>query len=149
MGTRADFYIGRGESAEWLGSIAWDGYPEGIPENIRAATDTDSYRQCVVDFIASRDDGTKPEMGWPWPWKNSLTTDYAYAFDDGRVWTASFGYKWFIGNGDDADDDDEYDDVKQCVFPDMSTAKHAPAGSNRSGIIVFGFDTPPREGTEG
>lgn len=30
MGTRADFYVGRGESAEWLGSIAWDGYPSGI-----------------------------------------------------------------------------------------------------------------------
>jgi hypothetical protein len=30
MGTRADFYVGRGGQAEWLGSIAWDGYPSGI-----------------------------------------------------------------------------------------------------------------------
>jgi hypothetical protein len=29
MGTRADFYVGRGETAEWLGSIAWDGNPGG------------------------------------------------------------------------------------------------------------------------
>jgi hypothetical protein len=30
MGTRADFYVGRGETAEYLGSIAWDGYPDGL-----------------------------------------------------------------------------------------------------------------------
>jgi hypothetical protein len=30
MGTRADFYIGRGTEAEWLGSVAWDGYPGGV-----------------------------------------------------------------------------------------------------------------------
>lgn len=30
MGTRADFYVGRGEQAEWLGSIAWDGNPGAI-----------------------------------------------------------------------------------------------------------------------
>lgn len=33
MGTRADFYIGRGENAEWLGSIAWDGDPWPTPSN--------------------------------------------------------------------------------------------------------------------
>ena len=27
MGTRADFYVGRGEKAEWVGSIAMDGVP--------------------------------------------------------------------------------------------------------------------------
>lgn len=32
MGTRADFYVGVGEQAEWLGSIAWDGNPEGIKD---------------------------------------------------------------------------------------------------------------------
>ena len=26
MGSRADFYIGEGTEAEWLGSVAWDGY---------------------------------------------------------------------------------------------------------------------------
>jgi len=26
MGTRADFYVGMGKDAEWLGSVAWDGY---------------------------------------------------------------------------------------------------------------------------
>ena len=34
MGTRADFYVGKGKDSEWLGSIAWDWYPDGIPDNI-------------------------------------------------------------------------------------------------------------------
>ena len=34
MGTRADFYVGRGESAEWLGSVAWDGNPRGIDDPV-------------------------------------------------------------------------------------------------------------------
>lgn len=34
MGTRADFYVGRGPEAEYLGSIAWDGHPEGMPSEL-------------------------------------------------------------------------------------------------------------------
>jgi hypothetical protein len=37
MGTRADFYIaieGETPHLEWLGSIAFDGYPEGIPPSV-------------------------------------------------------------------------------------------------------------------
>lgn len=29
MGTRADFYVGRGENAKWIGSITRGGYIEG------------------------------------------------------------------------------------------------------------------------
>jgi len=38
MGTRADFYVGRGETAEWVGSVAWDGYPNE-PWGIGRTTD--------------------------------------------------------------------------------------------------------------
>lgn len=40
MGTRADFYVGKGPNAEWLGSTAMDGYPEGIfhKDNLRLST---------------------------------------------------------------------------------------------------------------
>ena len=30
MDERADFYVGRGEDAEWLGSITWNGYPKAL-----------------------------------------------------------------------------------------------------------------------
>lgn len=94
MGTRADFYIGRGENAEWIGSIAWDGYPDGIDGAVRTAKTEEDFRQAVMKFFADRDDVTLPAAGWPWPWEDSRTTDYAYAFDGGQVYYSGFGHEW-------------------------------------------------------
>ncbi len=60
MGTRADFYVGRGETAEWLGSIGWDGYPSGIDETVFEAAEEPAYRTAVAAFFAPRDDVTLP-----------------------------------------------------------------------------------------
>ncbi len=101
MGTRADFYIGRGPDAKWLGSIAYDGYPDGIsvdnnPESshMLGAETEEEFREELSKFFKIRDDLTLPEQGWPWPWENSSTTDYAYAFDDGHVFISYFGRGW-------------------------------------------------------
>jgi hypothetical protein len=82
MGTRADFYIGKGSKAEWLGSIAWDGMEWAEEKNsplMKAATETE-FRISVERILAKRDDATRPADGWPWPWKTSNTTDYTYYF---------------------------------------------------------------------
>jgi len=84
MGTRADFYIGQGVSAEWLGSIAWDGYPEGMVQDLFACCTEEEWRQHIKEFLASRKDATHPNRGWPWPWDDSSLTDYSYAFLTGR-----------------------------------------------------------------
>jgi hypothetical protein len=94
MGTRADFYLGRGKNATWLGSIAWDGYPDRIPDNVLNAKDESFYLSELRLFFKTRNDVTLPEEGWPWPWGDSGTTDYAYAFDSGQVYIACYGYKW-------------------------------------------------------
>ena len=98
MGTRADFYIGRGLDAEWLGSQAWDGYPSAvIPDLQRIAhlagslTSEEGFRSTISAYLAKRYDATLPEQGWPWPWDDSGTTDCAYCFDGGTIWTAT-GY---------------------------------------------------------
>lgn len=147
MGTRADFYVGRGRNAEWLGSIAWDGYPDGLPVDIVRPPDADAqpvsesdFRQSVASFLAEREDATLPEQhGWPWPWENSLTTDYSYAWDNGVVYACCFGHRWYRAN-DPALNDDETE-AKEAIFPDMSTARHAPAGHKRSGVMLFSFRT--------
>jgi len=131
MGARADFYVGRGKDAEWLGSITWDGYPDGNPKPILAVTNERDYRNIVKEIIAS-EDGTTPEMGWPWPWKDSLTTDYSYAFDEGIVWGTCFGYGWWM-----ATDQQEEAEEQTCVFPKMKTDRMALPGSSRSGVIVL------------
>lgn len=137
MGTRADFYIGRNRNAVWLGSIAWDGYPNGIPKELLAASTDDEFKAQVA-ALANRDDFTAPEMGWPWPWNDSNTTDFAYAIDDGKVYASCFGKPWFDPQID-ADEDEDGDPTStygEPRFPDMSDRKNFTLGE-RSGVIVM------------
>ena len=96
MGTRADYYIGTGPDAEWLGSTTFDGYPDGCPRDVLNAT-TEAQFRIEVELLLS-DHGvpsTRPNEGWPWPWKDSRTTDYAYAWcSDDAVRLSSFGRQW-------------------------------------------------------
>jgi len=134
MGTRADFYVGRGEKAEWLGSIAWDGYPDGIdPKLLKSETEED-YRYNLKQFFEEREDVTLPENGWPWPWEDSRTTDYAYAFDVGKVWASCFGNKWF----NPLKKEPKHKEVKEAVFPNMKSIQKVTLGK-RSGVIVMGI----------
>lgn len=146
MGTRADLWVGRGLQAEWLGSIAWDGHPEGVQTEQRAygeygsamlrATSEKVFRDCTAAFLAARiDDATLPAMGWPWPWDDSRTTDFAYAFDDGKVWTSYFGRAWF--DPLQPMSEKEEDEPKTAVFPDMRERAKVTMGK-RSGLIVLG-----------
>lgn len=157
MGTRADFYVGRGERAEWLGSIAWDGYPSGItittgevervapgiafklgaefPEgkHLFDASTEPEFRERLSEFFKHRDDVTLPDMGWPWPWDDSRTTDYAYAFDGDAVWVSSFGNSWLDPRKNN--EDKEPDNAPKQVFPYMGARKNLTMG-RRSGLIV-------------
>ena len=85
MGTRADFYLGKDNDAQWIGSIAWDGYREGIDEAILQADTETGFINAVTAFLQSRKDATLPEHGWPWPWETSSLTDCSYWFFDGQV----------------------------------------------------------------
>ena len=142
MGSLADFYVGRGKKAEWLGSIAYDGYPDGNPEPILTADNEASYRQRVMAVIAGTDSGTFPEQGWPWPYDDSVLTDYAYAFEDGKVWISCFGCAWYDDPQLEQEDDVEELDVNRAikaVFPNMCHRKNNPSiGSIRSGIMLIG-----------
>lgn len=124
MGTRADFYVGRGEHAEWIGSIAMDGYPEGIPASAMVASSEAEFRTAVTKILNDCDHATIPEQGWPWPWTDSATTNYAYAWDDTQVWVSHFGSYWSPGES------------KVAVFPDMSAIQKVAYGA-RSGVIIL------------
>lgn len=137
MGTRADFYVGRGEQAEWLGSIAWDGYPSGMPPELLRSPDADDFRQRVAAFLVMRDDATLPARGWPWPWEYSRTTDYAYAHDDGKVWASYFGHSWFDPI---MSEPQEEDGLGKAVFPCMKSRQNVRLDRG-SGLI---FVTAPK-----
>lgn len=148
MGTRVDFYVGRGESAEWLGSYPFDGYPGGVFDGLGAQAlfveplpTEQEWRAWVAEWLS--DDGragraTLPEHGWPWPWETSATTDYAYALDEGVIWGSCFGYAWFRVDPTAVDWGEIDDDgPKSAVFPDMSARKATTLGP-RSGLIILG-----------
>jgi hypothetical protein len=91
MGTIADFYVGRGATAEWVGSIAWDGDPAGIVrspgglELLKASTEVE-FRDSLQSFLAQHADAVSPPKAWPWPWASSALSDRVYAFEGDRVW---------------------------------------------------------------
>lgn len=137
MGTRADFYIGGryDRKMKWLGSIGWDGYPDGIPDGIKDAKTAQDYLHNLQGFSLVRNDWTPPEQGWPWPWEDSNTTDYAYIFDDGKVWASEFGSPWFDAKSPPKEPDDLRG--KKPAFPDMTAIQRVTFGP-RSGVVVLG-----------
>jgi hypothetical protein len=132
MGTRADFYVGRGKDAEWVGSQGYDGCPDGIAASVLRATTEEEFTKELGRHFETVDHASKPSDGWPWPWEDSCTTDYAYAFDGGKVWAACFGHDWFDPLGIEPFEEG----VKNCVFPDM-TDKQNVAFGRRSGLMIL------------
>jgi len=137
MGTRADFYVGIGADAEWLGSIAFDGYPEGIEDAVLLAEREEQYRDAVAKSF--EEDATTPDMGWPWPWRDSNGTDYAYTFHGGRVLASAFGSPLFVASEADAAWDEEEEEYRGELlpdWPDMSDRQNVTL-EERSGLIVL------------
>lgn len=126
MGTRADFYIFKEDhKLEWVGSVANDGYPDNEDlTSILKAVSLGDFLTHVEALLEQTPSATSPEDGWPWPWEDSGTTDYAYVFMDGAthfevapdVWVRSVSYK--------------------PEFPTMDRNNYAKAGTKRSGIML-------------
>ena len=147
MGTRADFYIGKGKDAEWIGSIAWDGYREGIDSQILNCQSEAAFRHAVELFLAKRDDAIYPKDGWPWPWDDSSITDCSYWFFDGKTWDAHRDYRGEWRNSpyyycecdvpcidDEQDGYGDYISDREIVeFPDFS----GQYNGGDAGFIVF------------
>jgi len=131
MGTRADFYVGKGLEAEWIGSVAFDGYmwDKDKETDIATASTEIEFREAVKKELDSRDDATTVDMGWPWPWEDSCTTDYAYCYTEDGVEAFIFGRPVY-------DEENEAEPPK-AEWPEMK-GYSAEAGSRRSGIMMFG-----------
>jgi len=144
-GKRADFYVGKGAEAEWIGSIALDGYRDGIDDQILQCTSPEAFRHAVKSFLGERDHATTPEQGWPWPWNTSATTDCSYWHFGGKTWESISGH--FVdcyAPCDQPELDEEEPDYEEQIaalerinYPDMETKKNVTMGP-RSGLIVIG-----------
>jgi hypothetical protein len=91
MGTRAQFFIGDPqdvEGREWLGCVAWDGYPDGdVGDTLKEVTTVEQFRQAITGLMYARDDFCDPATNsFPFPWKDDLfLTDCTYAWYDNAV----------------------------------------------------------------
>lgn len=144
MGTRADFYLGRGRDAVWLGSFAWDGDPATVATRLsldagqHIASEAD-WRESVAAMLKATADATYPEMGWPWPWEDSTTTDYAYAWvhPEAEVMVSCFGSPWVELPVVLATPDDWVDTrTSPAVFPNMKAIQNV-RWDEGSGVIVI------------
>ncbi len=135
MGTRASFWIGNPmeiENREWLGCIAWDGFPGGIP-GIKEVKTAEDFRVLVLQQ-SEREDFAKPDKGWPFPWADNIfLTDYTYAFFDGKVQVTCF-HGGFVPL-------DEYSDEtrKEDTLPDNIPAPKPYDSSQPDSIIILGI----------
>lgn len=100
MGTRAQFFIGNPqqlESREWLGCVAYDGYPDGdCGEMLSSVTSPETFRDAVEKIKAKRADFTDPSKhSFPFPWEDDLfLTDFTYAWFDGAVQATCYHHGW-------------------------------------------------------
>lgn len=134
MGTRADFYKLKEQGMEWIGSIAWDGYIEGMSEELLNAKSEEEFDELFSVHVSTREDFTSPAEGWPWPWNNSNTTDYAYLFDRKKVVCSCFGSPWF--DPEDEPKDTDSMEGEPPSFPDMIERKNVQCGK-KSGLVIL------------
>lgn len=141
MGTRADFWIRKGSEQEWVGSIAWDGYHEGIPSSVKNAKTEEQYRLALKAMADDRDDFTHPSEGWPWPWDTGEITDCTYFFEGKKVYSAKGWIEYKDGTVEegivDANHKRIYKRVKSWIWPVMKTENSAAPGSKKSGVFLF------------
>ncbi|WP_232376416.1 hypothetical protein [Amycolatopsis aidingensis] len=91
MSSYTDFYFGRGENANWLGSLRGECCPENFltvpPSRLAlAATDESTFRPAVADTLGVWEDerlgqAYRRELGWPWPWYTSHDSSWIIVFD--------------------------------------------------------------------
>lgn len=110
--SRADFWVGVGPGAEWLGSVCHYGGQWQYPSmGLLPLTGEQDYRQRVTTILQNDPLASMPSDGWPWPWPTSADTDYVYTWLDGWV---------VLSKRDD--------------WPDMSGSRPAVLGP-RSGVF--------------
>lgn len=137
MGTRADFYEsenGETATATWLGSRGWDGYPAGI-EGLKENMAEEEWR-AMLEGQSKRKDWTPTDRGWPWPWEDSNTTDFAYVRNKqtGAVVPYCFGR---LTKFEHRDEEEEGPKPPKVKFPDMTSLRNVTFGE-RSGLMILG-----------
>jgi hypothetical protein len=91
---KADFYVGIGPSAEWLGSVSKCGELWAISTPILLQVNQTMYEEMVIEYIKYCEGVVANHVcQWPWEWFDSRMTDYSYTFipEHHRVYMSMMG----------------------------------------------------------
>ena len=149
MGTRAQFFVGNPQDVagrKWLGTVAWDGYPDGdVGDTLEDVTTEEGFVIAVAGIAAERRDFCDPaKHGFPFPWHDDLfLTDCTYAFFDGRMQFTYFHSGWidlaeYLKEGEEGEQvRAAYNARRSDVLPSNVPAptKYDPAGPDSIMII--------------
>lgn len=142
MGTRADYYVyDENNNLVWVGSTAYDGYPDGVPEDLLKVETYEDYLREIEEILTEYHHATRPEQGWPWPWEDSTTTDYAYVWDpESNQTLISSGKPWYTFKQWEKRTEKEWDAYWELpdmtCFPDMTEKQNVRLDAG-SGLLVL------------
>lgn len=91
---KADFYVGMGPSAEWLGSVSRCGEIWAISNALLLQVNQTMYEEAVIEYIKFCEGVVANHVcEWPWDWMDSRMTDYSYTFipEQNKVFMSMFG----------------------------------------------------------
>jgi len=78
---KADFYVGMGLEAEWIGSVPRCGEIVAISTPIFLQVNRVMYEELVLEYIKACEGVVANHIcQWPWEWMDSRMTDYSYFF---------------------------------------------------------------------
>lgn len=78
---KADFYVGMGRDADWIGSISRCGSVYEISTPILLQVNRVMYEELVIEYIKFCEGLVANHIcQWPWQWPDSQMTDYSYFF---------------------------------------------------------------------
>lgn len=77
----ADFYVGSGRNADWIGSVKKNGDIWHIPPELLLQVNRIMFEEMVIDFIKENDGIVANHIcEWPWDWTDSRMTENTYLF---------------------------------------------------------------------
>lgn len=78
---KADFYVGMGPGAEWIGSVERCGEIWTLSRDILIQVSRMMYEESVLDYIRLCGGIVGDHIcKWPWDWDDSRMTEYSYIF---------------------------------------------------------------------
>ena len=78
---KADFYVGLGRNAEWIGSVSKCGEVWEVSPKLLLQVNQTMYEEEVIEYINFCEGVVaNHKCQWPWTWVDSRMTDYSYFF---------------------------------------------------------------------